>query len=68
MNIKIDKENGVYVIREVYSDTVLETEEGNQLAISMRDNTIEMSVVGSKKMFRANLETGDIDLISMSND
>ncbi|MCZ6897669.1 MAG: hypothetical protein O7D95_03020 [Betaproteobacteria bacterium] len=58
-NKMIGKES-VLSLQEIYCNTVLETEEGNQLAICMRDDTIEMSVVGSDKWFRANMKTGVI--------
>lgn len=54
-------EKGVRILKEIYGDTVLETAEGNQLAIAMRDDTIEMSVVGSGKWFRADMKTGEIE-------
>lgn len=50
----------VLSLQEIYCNTVLETEEGNQIAICMRDDTIEMSVVGSEKWYRADMQTGDI--------
>ena len=49
------------VLEEIYSGVVLRTEEGNQFAICMRDDTVEMSVVGSDKWYRADMETGDIE-------
>lgn len=59
MKIEVDRK-GVIKIKEVYSDTVIETNKGNQLAICFRDDTVEMSVVGSDKWFRADMKTGEI--------
>jgi len=53
-------EDGNLVLKEIYNSAILETKGGNKLAICMRDNTIEMSVPGSDKWFRVEMETGDI--------
>jgi len=58
---KMIGEEPVLSLQEIYCNTVLETEEGNQLSICMRDDTIEMSVVGSNKWFRADMKTGEIN-------
>ena len=50
----------VLSLQEIFCNTVLETEEGNQLAICMRDDTIEISVVGSDDWYRADMQTGEI--------
>ena len=49
------------MLGEIFCNTILETEEGNHLSICMRDDTIEMSVPGSDKWYRVNMQTGDID-------
>jgi len=59
MKIDIDKDGNI-LLKEVYCGTLLTTNEGNQLCICMRDDTIEMSVPGSDKWFRVDMSTGDI--------
>ena len=54
-------EDYTMVLKEVFNSVVLETEEGNRFAICMRDDTVEMTVAGSDKWFRANMETGEIE-------
>jgi hypothetical protein len=49
-------ERGVLVLKEIFGNTVLETAEGNQLVVNMRDNTFEMSVVGSERWWRFSIE------------
>ena len=53
--------NGELVVKEIYDAIILETADGNQLAICMRDDTFELSVVGSDMPHRVNVETGSID-------
>ena len=55
-------ENGEFItsLQEIFCDTVLETEEGNKIAVCMRDDTVELSVVGSDKWYRADMQTGEI--------
>lgn len=52
-------------LKEIYSNTVLETEEGNEVAICMRDNTIEFNIMpkGTKKQnwYRVNMEDATIE-------
>jgi len=60
-------EDTCLLLKEIYSNTILETAEGNQLAICMRDDTIEMSVVGKDKWFRVDIETGLIEAMSPSD-
>ncbi len=55
-----DIDGGTIVLKEVFNSLLLETAEGNQFAICMRDDTVEMTVVGSDKCFRADMESGDI--------
>lgn len=60
MKIEVN-EQGSLVLKEVYNSIILETEEGNKFAICMRDDTVEMTVAGSDKWFRANMDTGQIE-------
>ena len=55
-------ENGEFItsLQEIFCDTVLETEEGNKIAVCMRDDTVELSVVGSDKWYWADMRTGEI--------
>lgn len=57
INVSDDKK---IIIREIYSDTFLETKSGNRLAVCMDDDAIEMSVPGSDRWFRVDMDTGDI--------
>ena len=54
-------EDYTLVLKEVFNSIVLETSEGNRFSVCMRDNTVEMTVPGSEKWFRANMKTGDIE-------
>lgn len=54
-------EHGDLVLEEVYNSVILKTSEGNEIAICMRDDTFEMTVVGSGKWHRVNMQTGDIE-------
>jgi len=49
-----------FVLKKVYNPLILKTEEGNQLALCMRDDTIEMTVPGSGKHYQVNMVTGEI--------
>ena len=57
-------EGSYHSLQEIYGNTVLETAEGNQLAICMRDDTIEMKVVGKGGWYRVNMQTGAIENMS----
>jgi hypothetical protein len=59
MKIEINEE-GQQVLKEVFNSIILETSEGNKLAICMRDDTLEMCVVGSDEWYRADMATGKI--------
>lgn len=54
-------DGGTIVLKEVYNSIILETAEGNRFAICMRDDTVEMTVIGSDKWHRADMQTGDIN-------
>ena len=49
--MKIEVEDGGLVLKEVFSGILMETEEGNQIGICMRDDTFEINVIpkGSKE-------------------
>ena len=59
MRIEVDR-NGNLVAKEIYYPLILETAEGNQVAICMRDDTFDITVVGSDKWYRANIGQGTI--------
>lgn len=48
------------VLQKIYNSAVLRTKEGNEFAICMRDDGFEMSVPGSDKWYRVDVETGEI--------
>lgn len=59
--MKIDiSEKGTLILKEIYAGTVLQTAEGRQLAICMRHDIIEMSVVGSARWYHVDMKTGSI--------
>ena len=60
MKVDVD-EQGNIVLKEIYNSVILETEEGNQFAICMRDDTVEMTVVGSQQWYKANMQEGHIE-------
>ena len=60
MKVAVD-EQGTLVLKEVFNSIVLETEEGNRFAICMRDDTVEMTVVGSSRWYKANIQEGTIE-------
>lgn len=59
MRIEVNSEGGL-LAKEVFNGLVLETKEGNMLTVRMRDDTVEMQVVGTGRWFRADMETGQI--------
>ena len=62
MKINIEEDYTI-VLKEVFNNISLEPSEGSRFAICMRDDTVEFTVVGSGKFFRANMNTGDMELI-----
>lgn len=63
MKVEVNEEHEI-VLKEVYSDVVLETEEGNKLYVCMRDNTFELfvqpkDVYGTS--YRINMENRNIE-------
>lgn len=59
MKVSANQE-GTIVLKEVFNSIILETAEGNQLAICMRDDTFEMKLVGTENWHRVDVKTGDI--------
>jgi acetyl-CoA acetyltransferase len=61
--MKIEFKDEQITLKEVYNSVVLETEEGNKMAICMRDDTFEMRLLSFQKgvWYRANIEKGTID-------
>jgi len=55
-----EDEGVIIVLKEIFCNTVLETSEGNRLAVCMRDDTVELAVVGSDQWYRVNMQTGEI--------
>jgi len=64
MKIDIDQHNNLR-LREVFSGVLMETTEGNQIGVCMRDDTLEINVCpGSKNTdnwWRVNMQTGRIE-------
>ena len=60
MKVSVGSEGNI-VLKEVFNSIVLETAEGNQLAICMRDDTFEMKLVSTDNWHRVNVQTGDIE-------
>ena len=57
-------EIGQLVLKEVYEDLALETEEGNRLYVCMRDNTFEIYIEPRKRVgvhYRVNMEKRRVD-------
>lgn len=55
-----DIDGGTIVLKEVFNSVLLETAEGNRFAICMRDDTVEMTVSGSGKWYRADMQAGTV--------
>lgn len=63
MKIEVN-EHGTLVLKEIYTDVLLETDEGNALRVCMRDDTLEISVRpkhGRHRWYRANMQEGTIE-------
>lgn len=59
--MKVSADNhGNIILKEVFNSLILETSEGNQLAICMRDDTFEMKLVGTDNWHRVDIPTGDV--------
>jgi len=65
MKIELDRENRSFVVKEVYQGFLMETAEGNQIAICMRDDTFEINILpkGSEdpNWIRINMQTGMVE-------
>jgi len=65
--MKIDvTEDGQIRLKEVFNGVVLETEEGNQISVCMRDDTVEIHVMpagwsSETSWYRANMQDGTIE-------
>jgi len=62
MKIEADQ-NGNLVVKEVFNSLIMETVEGNQIAVCMRDDTFELSVIGSDDWYRADIESGTFEKV-----
>ena len=67
--MKIDvNEKGDLVLREVFSGVLLETSEGNQIGVCMRDDTLEIHVLPGGKntmnWWRVNMQDGTIETLA----
>jgi hypothetical protein len=70
MKIDIDQDNSLR-LKEVFFGILLETEEGNQIGICMRDDTLEINVCPKSKntdnWWRINMQAGIIEQMGMAN-
>lgn len=59
------QEGGTLVVTECFSGVLLRTEEGNQIGVCMRDDTLEINVMPEGKhtgnWWRVNMQTGQIE-------
>jgi hypothetical protein len=64
MRIDIDQHNHLR-LKEVFSGVLLETTEGNQIGVCMRDDTLEINVCPAGKntgnWWRVNMQTKEIE-------
>ncbi|NNG09067.1 MAG: hypothetical protein HKM92_02770 [Arenibacter sp.] len=71
MKIGVDEFKHI-VITEAYSGVMLETSEGNQIGICMRDDTFEINILPKKQhtnnWWRVNMQTGKIASIIPDRD
>jgi len=55
---------GVLRLKKIFNGVMLETEEGNQVGICMRDDTVEINVrpkgSGANNWWRVDMQTGTI--------
>jgi hypothetical protein len=65
MKIEIT-EDGAIVLKEVYSGVLLETEEGNQIGLRMRDDTFEGKIVRGTDGAAGNIRI-DMQALSIVN-
>lgn len=64
MKVDIDQHNNLR-LKEVYSGVLLETSEGNQIGVCMRDDTFEINICPDGKnkdnWWRVNMQTGTVE-------
>jgi hypothetical protein len=64
MKITTDQEGNIK-LKNVFSGVLLETSEGNQIGVCMRDDTVEINVCpkgeDTKNWWRVNMQTGNIE-------
>jgi hypothetical protein len=64
MKIDIDQHDELG-LKEIYSGVLLETSEGNQVGLCMRDDTIEMNIcpngIDSGNWWKVNMQTGVVE-------
>ena len=55
------------ILEEVFNSIILRTAEGNEFAICMRDDTVEMKVCGddphTDEWYRADMKTGEVTVL-----
>ena len=63
--MKIEVEESVLKLKEVFSGILLETDEGNRVGICMRDDTFEINVmpngVDTGEWWRVNMQTSAVE-------
>lgn len=68
MKIEVDAAMGL-TLKEVFSGVLLETGEGNQIGICMRDDTLEINVCpegkDTKNWWRVNMQKGKIEPLNV---
>lgn len=64
MKITVDQERNI-ILQEIYNGVILETREGNQISICMRDDTFEINILskkdGSCRWHRINMQERTIE-------
>ncbi len=64
MKIEVQEDRSI-VLKEVYSGVAMETREGNQIGVCMRDDTLEINVMPkgehTQNWWRVNMQTGTIE-------
>lgn len=68
MKMELDRSTGSLTIREVYAGLLLQTEEGNEISICMRDDTFEINVMPGGKhtsnWWRVDMQKGTVDRLA----
>jgi len=63
--MKLSSEGSTTVLEEVYSGVLMRTDEGNEIGICMRDDTLEINVcpggTDTENWWRVNMQTGRIE-------